>query len=181
MKLVVLDRDGVINFDSRDFIKSPEEWRPIPGSLEAIARLTQYGFLIAVATNQSGLARGLFDGAALAAIHQRLQEDVTRAGGRIAHIAFCPHGPDEGCACRKPLPGLIDEIFSVLGRPRTGWMVGDRPTDIAAGAARGLRPILVGRHDGNAVGGEHVPVVTDLADAAAHILAASRNPALANR
>src|SRR5690606_12111428 len=106
----------------------------------------------------------------LDAIHLRMTEAVARAGGRIDHIAWCPHGPDEGCGCRKPAPGLIDQIFAALGRPQSGWMVGDRPSDVAAGAARGLRTILVGRHDG-AAGAE--AVLPDLKTAADHILAAT--------
>ena len=180
MKLVVLDRDGVINRDSPAFIKSPEEWRPIPGSLEAIARLSSNGYTVAVATNQSGLARGLFGLDTLAAIHRRMEDEVRQAGGHIAHIAFCPHGPGDGCGCRKPEPGLIDQIFAALGGPQTGWMVGDRPSDLAAGAARGLRPILVGAGADACIPVEGAIMLADLAAAVEHILLARRPAALAN-
>jgi len=109
-QLLILDRDGVINQDSDDYIKSPDEWVPIPGSLEAIARLSHAGFRIAVATNQSGLARGLFGLETLNAIHRRLRDRVESEGGRIEMIAFCPHGPNDGCNCRKPRPGLLLEF-----------------------------------------------------------------------
>lgn len=145
MKLVILDRDGVINRDSDAFIKSVAEFEPLPGSIEAIADLTRAGFTIAVATNQSGIARGLFDQAELERIHAKLQADVAAAGGRIAHIAFCPHGPDDGCACRKPLPGMIDEIIETLSVPADAerWIVGDSLRDLQAGIARACRPVLV--------------------------------------
>lgn len=145
MKLVILDRDGVINRDSDAFIKSVAEFEPLPGSIEAIADLTRADFTIAVATNQSGIARGLFDQAELGRIHGKLQADVAAAGGRIAHIAFCPHGPDDGCACRKPLPGMIDEIIETLNVPADAerWIVGDSFRDLQAGVARAFRPVLV--------------------------------------
>jgi D-glycero-D-manno-heptose 1,7-bisphosphate phosphatase len=104
MKLVILDRDGVINYDSKQFIKSPAEWRPIPGSLEAIARLNQAGYRVVVATNQSGIGRGLFDMDTLNAIHDKMHRAVPQAGGRIDAIFYCPHAIDSGCHCRKPKP-----------------------------------------------------------------------------
>ncbi len=110
MKLVILDRDGVINEDSDAYIKSPAEWVPIAGSLEAIARLNHAGFRVVVATNQSGIARGLFDMGTLDAIHQRLHGELARVGGQLDGIYFCPHGPDDRCTCRKPEPGLFEEI-----------------------------------------------------------------------
>jgi len=110
MKLVILDRDGTINQDSVDFIKSPNEWRPIEGSLEAIARLTQAGYRIVVATNQSGIARGLFDTATLVAIHDTVQRAAMQAGGRIDAFFCCPHSADSACACRKPQPGMLLEV-----------------------------------------------------------------------
>jgi D-glycero-D-manno-heptose 1,7-bisphosphate phosphatase len=144
MKLVVLDRDGTINHDSDQYIKSPAEWKPIKGSLEAIARLTQAGFRVVVATNQSGLARGLFDMAALNAIHDVLQRAVHQAGGRIDAIFFCPHAEESGCACRKPKPGMLLEIGKRLNVPMEGVpMVGDSPRDLQAAAAAGARPVLV--------------------------------------
>ncbi|MGA0807401.1 MAG: D-glycero-alpha-D-manno-heptose-1,7-bisphosphate 7-phosphatase, partial [Pseudohongiellaceae bacterium] len=114
VKLVVLDRDGVINEDSDDYIRSPEEWEPVPGSMEAIASLSQAGYLIAVATNQSGLARGYFDEITLANIHNLMLARVEQAGGSIAVICYCPHHPEVACACRKPLPGLLNQIEAAL-------------------------------------------------------------------
>ena len=111
MKLVILDRDGVINHDSDAYIKTPDEWRPIPGSIEAIARLSKAGLRVAVATNQSAIARGLLEPPTLAAIHSRMQRAVQDAGGRIDAVFFCPHGPDDGCDCRKPRPGMVLEIL----------------------------------------------------------------------
>jgi len=144
MKLVVLDRDGTINHDSDQYIKSPAEWKPIKGSLEAIARLTQAGFRVVVATNQSGLARGLFDMAALNAIHDVLQRAVHQAGGRIDAIFFCPHADESGCECRKPRPGMLLEIGKRLNVPMEGVpMVGDSLRDLQAAAAAGARPVLV--------------------------------------
>ncbi len=110
MKLAILDRDGVINFDSEHFIKSPAEWRPIPGSIEAIARLNQHGYRVAVATNQSGIGRGLFDMATLNAINDKMMELVFRQGGRIDALFFCPHTAAAQCACRKPRTGMFEEI-----------------------------------------------------------------------
>ena len=108
MKLVILDRDGVINFDSDQYIKSPEEWKPIPGSLEAIARLNQAGYRVVVATNQSGIGRGLFDMDTLNAIHDKMHKALAPAGGRIDAIFFCPHTADSNCDCRKPKPGMFE-------------------------------------------------------------------------
>ncbi len=144
MKLLVLDRDGVINHDSDAYIKSPEEWRPIPGSLEAIARLSQSGYRIAVATNQAGVARGLFDLSMLGRIHSKMQAAVSDAGGHIDAIFFCPHAPDAGCDCRKPKPGLLLEIFSRFGvKSEQTYMVGDSLRDLEAAHAAGCRPVLV--------------------------------------
>ena len=144
MKLVILDRDGVINHDSDQYIKSPSEWRPIPGSIEAIARLHQAGFRIAVATNQSGLSRGLFDMATLNAIHAEMHRAVAQAGGRIDAIFFCPHAADSKCECRKPKPGLLREIGTRFDLDLKGVpMVGDALRDVEAAAAVGAQPYLV--------------------------------------
>ena len=144
MKLVILDRDGTINQDSDQYIKSPAEWKPIPGSLEAISRLTQGGWRIAVATNQSGLSRGLFDMSTLNAIHAEMHRAVGQAGGRIDAIFFCPHAADSNCECRKPKPGLLHEIASRFGVELEGVpMVGDSLRDVAAAAAAGAKPWLV--------------------------------------
>ena len=110
MKTIILDRDGVINQDSDDFIKSPDEWIAIPGSLDAIARLNHLGYLVYVVSNQSGVGRGLFDIETLNAIHLKFNSELQKIGGRIQAILFCPHAPDEGCDCRKPKPGLYEEV-----------------------------------------------------------------------
>jgi D-glycero-D-manno-heptose 1,7-bisphosphate phosphatase len=144
MKLVILDRDGTINQDSDQYIKSPAEWKPIPGSLEAIARLTQGGWRVAVATNQSGLSRGLFDMSTLNAIHAEMHRAVGQAGGRIDAIFFCPHAADSNCECRKPKPGLLHEIASRFGVELEGVpMIGDSLRDVTAAAAAGAQPWLV--------------------------------------
>jgi len=144
MKLVVLDRDGVINLDSDQYIKSPEEWKPIPGSLEAIARLTQAGFRVVVATNQSGLGRGLFDMATLNAMHDKMHKAVNQLGGRIDAVFFCPHAQDAGCDCRKPKPGMLREIAARFGLALTGVpVIGDSLRDLQAASAAGARPVLV--------------------------------------
>ncbi|MBU6420943.1 MAG: D-glycero-beta-D-manno-heptose 1,7-bisphosphate 7-phosphatase [Gammaproteobacteria bacterium] len=144
MRLVILDRDGVINYDSDAYIKSPEEWRPIPGSLEAIANLTHAGFTVTVASNQAGVARGLFDLDTLAAIHRKMQAAVEQAGGELAGIFYCPHGPDDGCDCRKPKPGLLKQIAQDFGTSLHGVpAVGDSLRDIEAAESVGARPILV--------------------------------------
>ncbi|MGH8687553.1 MAG: D-glycero-beta-D-manno-heptose 1,7-bisphosphate 7-phosphatase [Burkholderiales bacterium] len=144
MKLVILDRDGTINQDSAQYIKSPAEWKPIKGSLEAIARLTQSGHRVVVATNQSGIARGLFDTATLNAIHDAMQRAVQQAGGRIDAIFFCPHAGEAACDCRKPKPGMLLEIGRRLNTPLEGVpMVGDSLRDLEAAAAAGARPVLV--------------------------------------
>ncbi len=144
MKLVILDRDGVINYDSDQFIKSPEEWKPIPGSLEAIAALNQAGFRVVVASNQSGIGRGLFDMATLNAIHAKMHKLTAQAGGRIEAIFFCPHPADSQCGCRKPKVGLFREIaqryhIDLKGVPA----IGDALRDIQAAAEAGATPILV--------------------------------------
>lgn len=170
MKLIILDRDGVINEDSEGFIKSPEEWLPIPGSLEAIARLTRAGYRVVVASNQSGLARGLFDQDTLQRIHDRMQRAVADAGGRIEAIFFCPHGPDDACDCRKPKPGLFREIASRLQADLRGVpAVGDALRDIQAAQAVGARPILVrtGKGHSTVVRGEGLAGVEIYYDLAA--------------
>ncbi len=144
MKLVILDRDGVINFDSDRFIKCPDEWKPIPGSLEAIARLNQAGYRVVVATNQSGIGRGLFDMAMLNAIHDKLYRALAQVGGRIDALFYCPHAADLNCQCRKPRPGMLEEIsrrfnISLQGVPS----IGDALRDLQAAQAVGAQPILV--------------------------------------
>ncbi|TFH87576.1 D-glycero-beta-D-manno-heptose 1,7-bisphosphate 7-phosphatase [Billgrantia azerbaijanica] len=144
-RLVILDRDGVINRDSDHYVKTLDEFVPYPAAIAAIARLSGAGWTVAVATNQSGIARGYYDGATLAAMHRRLHALVCDAGGEIAHIAVCPHGPDDGCSCRKPLPGLLEQIRDALGLASLegSWMVGDSLRDLQAGEALGCLPVLV--------------------------------------
>jgi len=144
-RLVILDRDGVINRDSDHYVKTLDEFLPYPTAIEAIARLSRAGWTVAVATNQSGLARGYYDEATLTAMHRRLHALVRDAGGEIAHIAVCPHGPDDGCDCRKPLPGLLEQTRDVLGLQSLegSWMVGDSLRDLQAGESVGCHSVLV--------------------------------------
>ena len=144
MKLVILDRDGVINRDSAQFIKRPDEWEPLPGSLEAIARLNQAGVHVVIATNQSGIGRGLFDMATLNAIHAKMYRALAQLGGRIDAVFYCPHAADSNCECRKPKPGMLRAIgerfnTSLVGVP----CVGDGIRDLQAAAAVGAQPVLV--------------------------------------
>lgn len=144
MKLVLLDRDGVINEDSDAYIKSPDEMHFIPGSLEAIARLNQGGFQVVVVTNQSGIARGFFDIDTLNAMHMKLHRELAAVGGRIEFIAFCPHAPEHGCQCRKPRPGLLLDIASRLNCSLAGVpLVGDSLKDLEVARAVGAIPLLV--------------------------------------
>jgi len=144
-KLVVLDRDGVINYDSAAFIKSPDEWQPIPGSLEAIARLNRAGFRVVVATNQSGIGRGLFDTAMLNEIHTKMHRAAAAAGARIEAVFFCPHTNRDNCTCRKPLHGMMEDIIARydIVDPAAVPMVGDSLRDLQAGASAGFEPHLV--------------------------------------
>ena len=144
VKLIILDRDGVINYDSEQFIKSPDEWRPIPGSLEAISRLNHAGFRVVVATNQSGLGRRLFDMATLIAINDKMHKSLAQVGGRIDAVFYCPHTADSACECRKPKPGMFLEIGNRFGVELTGVpCVGDSVRDLQAAAAVDAQPILV--------------------------------------
>jgi D-glycero-D-manno-heptose 1,7-bisphosphate phosphatase len=144
VKLIVLDRDGVINHDSTQFIKTPEEWRPIPGSLEAIARLNHAGYRVVVATNQSGIGRGLFDMATLNAIHEKMHKALALVGGRIDALFYCPHTADAQCECRKPKTGMLSEIAQRYGLDMTGVpCVGDSVRDLQAADAVGAQPMLV--------------------------------------
>ncbi|MDD3353970.1 D-glycero-beta-D-manno-heptose 1,7-bisphosphate 7-phosphatase [Zoogloea sp.] len=144
MKIIVLDRDGVINFDSDQFIKSPEEWKPIPGSLEAIARLNEAGWRVVVASNQSGVGRGLFDMDTLNAINEKMVKAVGHVGGRIDAVFFCPHAADSTCGCRKPKAGMFIEIAERFNVDLKGMpVVGDSLRDLQAGISVGCRPCLV--------------------------------------
>ena len=176
MKLIILDRDGVINFDSDQFIKSPDEWKPIPGSLEAIARLTREGWRVVVATNQSGLARGLFEMVTLNAIHAKMHKATAQAGGRIEAVFYCPHAAEMNCDCRKPKSGLLNEIAVRYGQDLHDVpAVGDSLRDLLAAASVGARPLLVKTGKGEktlAAGGlpENTPVFADLSEAVDHLL-----------
>lgn len=182
MPLVILDRDGVINEDSDVYVKSPAEWAPIAGSLEAIARLNHAGFRVVVATNQSGVARGLFGMAELDAIHQKLHAGLARLGGQLDGIYFCPHGPEDGCSCRKPRPGLLREIAARHGVDLGGVpVIGDTLRDLEAAMAVGAMPILVrtgkGRSAEEALPSQWgVIVFDDLAQAALALVAAAGRP-----
>lgn len=154
--LVVLDRDGVINEDSDAYIKSVEEWIPLPGSLEAISRLNHAGILVAVASNQSGIARGMFSRVELNRMHAKFQRELARVGGHVDGIFFCPHGPDDGCNCRKPAPGLLQAIgerFN-LSLDRVPF-IGDTHGDMMAAHAAGAKPVLVRTGKGLRTLGSH--------------------------
>lgn len=176
MRLVILDRDGVINEDSAEFIKSPSEWKPIRGSLEAIARLHRAGWRVLVVTNQSGIARQLFDLDTLARIHQTMHQRVSASGGLIDAVFFCPHGPDDNCNCRKPKPGMFHDIANRLRIDLTGVpAIGDSLRDLQAAAAVGAQPILVktGKGFGTASSPDlpaGIPVYDDLYNAVEALL-----------
>ena len=179
MKLVVLDRDGVVNEDRGGPILSPEEWVPLPGSLEAIARLNQDGWHVAVATNQSGIARDLLSLDTLHAIHRRMHELVKEAGGRIDVVAFCPHKASDRCDCRKPAPGMLYSIASRLDIALADVVViGDSLRDVQAAMAVAARPMLVRTGKGQTtlddnLGLEHIPAHDDLAACVEALLAPS--------
>jgi D-glycero-D-manno-heptose 1,7-bisphosphate phosphatase len=178
MQLIILDRDGVINQESDDYIKSPEEWHPIPGSLGAIARLHRAGWHVVVATNQSGVARGLLDLDTLMRIHGKMHRAVRDTGGLIDAVFFCPHGPDDDCTCRKPKPGLYHDIARRLRIDLKGVpAVGDSLRDLQAARAAGARPLLVRTGKGSQTLAHpdfdtSVPVFSDLASAVDAVLAA---------
>jgi len=143
-KLVILDRDGVVNIDSDQFIKHPDEWKPIPGSLEAIAQLNQSGYRVVIATNQSGVGRGLFDMVTLNAIHEKMMDSLSRVGGRVEAIFFCPHAANIGCDCRKPAIGMFVEISQRYSIPLSQVpCIGDSLRDLQAAETAGAQPILV--------------------------------------
>lgn len=178
-RLVMVDRDGVINEDSKEYIKSVAEWRPIAGSLEAIGALTRGGYRVVVVTNQSGVGRGLFDEATLSAIHRHMLAAVRAAGGDLAGIYYCPHRPDADCDCRKPRPGLFRKLEQDLGLGVQGApYIGDKLSDVDAAEAVGARPVLVRTGLGGtaelAAAARGVAVFDDLAAAAKSLLAESR-------
>lgn len=158
MKLVILDRDGTVNEDSPDYVKSPDEWTPLPGALEAIARLNHAGWHVVLASNQSGLGRGLFDVSTLNAMHAKMHALLADVGGRVDAVFYCPHAPDEGCHCRKPEPGLFEQIGERYGIDLQGVpMVGDSARDAVAAVAAGCEPHLVLTGKGVAYRGRNLP------------------------
>ncbi|MCE5182054.1 MAG: D-glycero-beta-D-manno-heptose 1,7-bisphosphate 7-phosphatase [Betaproteobacteria bacterium] len=175
-KLIILDRDGVVNYDSDQFIKSPAEWKPIPGSLEAIARLNQAGFKVVLATNQSGVGRGLFDMSMLNTIHDKMHKALGLAGARIDALFFCPHTADSDCGCRKPKPGMFREIGVRFNVSLDGVAcIGDSLRDLQAAAEAGCQPILVLTGKGTqtqAAGGlpEGTVVFEDLSEAVKYVI-----------
>ena len=179
-KLVIIDRDGVINHDSDDFIKTPDEWVPIPGSIEAIAELSRRGYSIAVASNQSGIGRQLFDLDALDMMHAKLRYLVEEQGGKVDLIVICPHTPDDDCDCRKPKPGLFHQVGNHFDRSLEGVAaIGDSLRDLQAAEAAGATPVLVRTGNGLATETQLSGTLADttvydsLADAAGALLAES--------
>jgi D-glycero-D-manno-heptose 1,7-bisphosphate phosphatase len=176
MKLVILDRDGVINHDSDQYIKSPDEWKPIPGSLAAIARLNQSGYRVVVATNQSGIGRGLFETDTLMAIHDKMLKALSLVGGRIDAIFFCPHTNADNCECRKPKAGMYKEIAARMNVDLAGVpAIGDSLRDLQAAVTVGAQPMLVLTGKGRKTQDDPAlppgtPVFPDLAAAVAHIV-----------
>ncbi len=174
-KIVLLDRDGVINEDSDDYIKSPLEWEPIPGSLEAIGLLAQRGFGVVVITNQSGVARGLFSLDVLGQIHAKMQRAIEAHGGRLEGIYYCPHGPEDFCGCRKPKPGMFNQAAKDLGLNLAGIpAVGDSYRDLEAARSAGASPMLVQTGKGMRTLARYpdpnAPVFSNLYEAVQHIL-----------
>ena len=175
VKLLILDRDGVINHDSDAYIKSLEEWIPLPGAIAAMARLSQAGWTLAVATNQSGIARGYYSPEVLESMHQRLRQLLREQGGELGLIRYCPHGPEDGCACRKPKPGLLQEIAAHYGVALEGlWFVGDSSSDLEAARAVDCQAVLVKTGKGQRTLSQALPegtlVFDDLAAVAAYLL-----------
>ncbi|NMX89611.1 D-glycero-beta-D-manno-heptose 1,7-bisphosphate 7-phosphatase [Pseudomonas sp. WS 5086] len=175
LKLLILDRDGVINYDSDAYIKSVEEWIPLPGSIEAIVQLSKAGWTVAIATNQSGIARGYYNIATLDAMHARLRALVAEQGGEVGLVVYCPHGPDEGCDCRKPKPGMLKIISEHYKVPLAGiWFVGDSLGDLEAAKAVDSQPVLVKTGKGEKTQAKNLPVGTlifdDLAAVAAELI-----------
>ena len=187
MNLIILDRDGVINQDSDDYIKNPDEWIPIPGSLEAIAKLNRAGYTVVVATNQSGLSRGYFELKDLSAMHRKMETLLSELGGQIDAIFYCPHGPKDDCDCRKPKPGMLREIgerFAV--NLKKVFFIGDTISDLKAATAAGVNPMLVRTGKGEQTerlleenNFSHVPVHNSLMAAVDSILGDTSNTSYA--
>jgi D-glycero-D-manno-heptose 1,7-bisphosphate phosphatase len=165
-KMVILDRDGVINYDSDEFVKTPDEWLPIPGSLAAIKKLNDAGIIVAVASNQSGVGRGLFSEATLQKIHQKFTDLLAELGGHIDQIEYCPHAPDVDCACRKPKPGMVNKLLKQFNmQPQDVLVVGDRLRDLESGLVVGCAAALVKTGKGEREIAKHkipAPVFADL-------------------
>lgn len=182
MPSIILDRDGVINFNSDEYIKSPDEWLPIPGSLAAISALNQAGYRVFIATNQSGVARGLYDIATLDRIHEKMHAELAKHGGHVDDIFYCPHHPDDKCYCRKPNPGLIEQIRNKhnVNCPQT-FFIGDSHVDIKAAQSSGCRPVLVLTGNGERTLKNHkklivnVPQFLNLAAAVEYVLAEKKH------
>jgi D-glycero-D-manno-heptose 1,7-bisphosphate phosphatase len=178
MKLIILDRDGVINHDSDAYIKSEEEWIPIDGSLEAIARLNHSGYTVVVASNQSGLARGYFDIETLSSMHRKMDDMLLKVGGQVDAVFYCPHGPDDGCGCRKPKPGMLLDIGQRFNVPlKDVTFIGDSIADIKAASNANAQSMLVRTGKGvkaekilKAEGKDTIPVYDNLAAAVIAIL-----------
>lgn len=177
MPFIILDRDGVINYDSDEYIKSPDEWLPIPGSLEAIAQLNRCGFRVLVATNQSGVGRGYYDLETLSQIHEKLMQSLASVGGYVEEIFFCPHMPDHNCDCRKPKPGLLHAMCEKyqIDFPST-YFIGDSYADMQVALIVGCKPLLVRTGNGNLTLKNHpafmsIPNFSDLAHAVDYVLA----------
>ncbi len=172
---VLLDRDGVINYDSDEFIKSPDEWRALEGSLQAIALLNQQGYQVSVITNQSGVSRGLFDLSTLEAIHNKMRAELAVYGGELAAIYYCPHGPDSECLCRKPKPGMMYAFQQATQIPFNDvYVIGDAWRDIQTAVAVGAKPILVKTGKGLQTLAAHpeiaIPIFENLYAAAEYII-----------
>ena len=165
-KMVILDRDGVINYDSDEFIKSPEEWRPIPGSLSAIKKLNDAGIIVTVASNQSGVGRGLFSEMTLQLIHKKFTDLLAELGGNIDQIEYCPHEPEVDCECRKPKAGMINKLLKQFKiDPKDAVVVGDAFRDLQAGQTAGCDVVLVKTGKGELTLAKNeitVPVFADL-------------------
>ena len=143
-RVILLDRDGVINVDSPDYIKTADEWQPIPGSLDAIRRFNAAGYKVGVCTNQSGVGRGLMSATALSRIHAKMARELDRCGGWLDAVLFCPHAPEVGCSCRKPAPGMLrDALVAFAASPEDACFVGDSERDLQAALAATIEPLLV--------------------------------------
>jgi len=178
---VLLDRDGVINFDSPDYILAPEQWHAIPNSLEAIAQLNAQNIPVGLISNQSAVGRGMMSQEMLDTIHQHMMDALSAVGGSLQHIAYCPHPPEAGCTCRKPLPAMIQHTLDAWGMSREAAsvvMIGDSLRDVQAAVAAGVRPILVQSGYGDAASiaqrarevSPHIPIFSDLKQAVQHLL-----------